>query len=60
MKLKSYDKDTKWIVDDEGKLIATIDALMNGRWVIQKEGKRISESFDTPRQAFKAFKRTAS
>lgn len=56
MKLKSYDKDTKWIVDDEGKLIATIDALMNGRWVIQKDGKRISASHETPRAAFNAFK----
>lgn len=60
MKLKSYDKITKWIVDDDGKLIAVINQLGNDKWAVFKGEKRLMIGIhDTPRAAFNAYKRAA-
>ena len=56
MKLRSYDKDCKWIVDEDGQLLATIEALSNGKWFIVRHGKNVPGIHDSPRAAFKHFK----
>jgi hypothetical protein len=60
LQLIKYDKYAYQVVDDNGKVVATIEALANDFWAVRKNGKRIDRRvYATPKKAFAAFKAEA-
>lgn len=53
VKMERYDSISTRIVDAEGRVVAIIEQLSNGRWIVTDNGKKLTERmFGTPRIAF--------